>query len=270
MNSLKNPQKKIIQVIILLSLGITLSVWFFFTPDGILGKADAVGYAVCHRISLRSLFIETRQMPMCARCTGMYLGTACALLFQTIISRRRGGLPPRRIALILVGLAVLWALDGGNSYIHLFPNMQGLYEPNNTLRLLTGSGIGIVAAVLLYPAFQQTVWIDWQPEPAIRGVKQMIAMMGMTYFVDWLVLLNHPYILLVAGLLSAAFVLVLLAMVYCMLLVILFKVENQWRALKEALLPLAAGLAIAVIQIGLLDWIRFFVTGSWQGIPFNR
>lgn len=35
-------------------------------PGGLLDKADKVGYAVCHRITIRSFLIGERQMPLCA------------------------------------------------------------------------------------------------------------------------------------------------------------------------------------------------------------
>ena len=50
-------------------------------PPGLLGKADALGYAVCHRIDARSFHIGTRQLPLCARCSGMYLGALLGLVF---------------------------------------------------------------------------------------------------------------------------------------------------------------------------------------------
>src|SRR5437868_4456347 len=57
------------------ALMIALVLWISFTPAGILGKADAVGYAVCHRITVRSFaFPNGQQLPMCARCTGTFIG----------------------------------------------------------------------------------------------------------------------------------------------------------------------------------------------------
>ncbi len=256
-------------IVILFIVIVIITLWFLYTPDGLLGKADAIGYAICHRISLRSFFMDNRQMPMCARCTGMYLGTACALIYQAIFSRRKGGMPPRLIYSIMIGLAVFWLVDGVNSYMHLFPNLPGLYEPNNVFRLLTGSGIGIVAALLLYPAFQQTFWSDWVPEPAIRNLKQMITIILLALGVDVLVLLNQPYILFGMALISSVFVLVLLTMVYGMLVLIFLKMENRWTRLQDAFLPLAAGLGIAILQVGAMDWIRYILTGSWQGIPLH-
>src|ERR1700690_93951 len=92
-------------------------VWSIFTPAGLLGKADAVAYAVCHRISTHSLFIGTRQMPLCARCTGMYLGAILCLLFQAA-QGRRGSLPSKGMYVFLGLLVLAFGIDGVNSYLH--------------------------------------------------------------------------------------------------------------------------------------------------------
>ena len=39
--------------------------WLVETPPGLLGKEDAVGYAVCHRIDARSFHMGNTQMPLC-------------------------------------------------------------------------------------------------------------------------------------------------------------------------------------------------------------
>jgi len=57
-----------------------------FTPEGLLGKADAIGYAVCHRIDLRSYHIGERPLPLCTRCTGMYLGAMLVSFFSTALA----------------------------------------------------------------------------------------------------------------------------------------------------------------------------------------
>ena len=48
-------------------------------PWSVLEKADAVGSAVCHRISFRSFHLAGRQLPLCVRCTGTYLGVIAGL-----------------------------------------------------------------------------------------------------------------------------------------------------------------------------------------------
>ena len=70
--------------LILIVIGL-ISIWMYYGPDGILGKADAVGYAVCHRIESRSFLIGEIQFSVCARCTGQYLGAVLGILFFLIL-----------------------------------------------------------------------------------------------------------------------------------------------------------------------------------------
>ena len=59
---------------------LVFTVWFYITPPGLLGKADAIGYAICHRIGERSFQIGDRQLPLCARCTGEFYAAGISLL----------------------------------------------------------------------------------------------------------------------------------------------------------------------------------------------
>ena len=247
-------------VVILLLLG-----WLINTPHGLLGKADAIGYAVCHQIDLRSFHLGDRRFPLCARCSGMYLGAMLGLVFQAIFSRRRGGMPSWRIGLILGLFVLAFAGDGLNSYLHLFPGAPGLYEPQNWLRLLTGSGMGIVIAVVLYPSFNQTIWKDWDHQPAIASWKMMGELVLATLLLDAIILNQNPIILYPLALIGAGGVMVILSMVYSMILVITFKVENRFQSLFQTILPLTSGFGIALLQIILIDMLRFWLTGSWDG-----
>ena len=51
----------------------------------------ATGAVLCHQRPERSFFIASHQMPVCARCTGLYLGAAVAVL---LVARLKGT-PPR-------------------------------------------------------------------------------------------------------------------------------------------------------------------------------
>ncbi|HEX2978655.1 MAG TPA: DUF2085 domain-containing protein, partial [Anaerolineaceae bacterium] len=138
--------------------GVLWVSWLLNTPQGIFGKADAIGYAVCHRIDARSFHIGTRQLPLCARCSGMYLGAVVGILYQFYAGRRRGGLPSKWMMAFFALLAAAFAVDGLNSYAHFFPRLPSLYQPNNILRLFTGSGMGLAISAFLFPVFNQTLW----------------------------------------------------------------------------------------------------------------
>lgn len=251
--------------LVFLSVGLLLLGWLLNTPGGLLGKADAVGYAVCHRIELRSFQIGDRQVPLCARCTGMYLGAMLALVYQVMVAPRRMGMPPWSVILFLGALVGVFALDGLNSYLHFFPGAPTLYEPHNTLRLITGTGMGLAIAVALFPAFNQTIWKDWDWRPALAGLRSLGVLLVLAILLVLLVLTENPLILYPLALVSAAGVLVLLTIVYAIVLLMILRSENRFTRLGELVLPLAGGFFIALLQIGLIDLIRYWLTGTWDG-----
>ncbi|HEY6073499.1 MAG TPA: DUF2085 domain-containing protein, partial [Anaerolineales bacterium] len=144
---------------------LAVGAWLYISPPGILGKADGIGYAVCHRIGERSFHVLGRQLPLCARCTGEFNAAAVGLIFQSLIGWKRSRLPRRSIFAVLAILFLAFAVDGSNSYLYLLKQntagalsgVPNLYIPNNTLRLLTGSGMGIALAAVLFPIVNQTL-----------------------------------------------------------------------------------------------------------------
>jgi len=253
------------KALVIFTFVLTLFAWLLNTPAGILGKADAIGYAVCHRIDLRSFHIGETQLPLCARCSGMYLGAMVGLCYQWVIGRRRTGTPSWKIILPVSIFVMLFAIDGLNSFFSLFSNGAGLYQPNNSLRLLTGTGMGLAISVALVPAFNATVWKYIDPRPAFLNVRSFGFMVLIALSLDGLILLENPVILYPLALISAAGVIILLGIVYSMVLIMLFKSENRFNKISQFSYVIIGGFTIALIQIGLLDILRFFFTGTWDG-----
>lgn len=249
----------------LLAIGFLLLGWLLSTPPGLLGKADAIGYAVCHRIDLRSFHLGERPLPLCARCSGMYLAAMLGLLYQAISSPRRGGMPPRRIQVTLGLFVVAFAVDGLNSFASLIPGMPLLYQPQNWLRLATGTGMGLVIAAYLYPAFNQTVWREWDPRPALGTYRSLVGLLLLAILLDMAVLSQKGIALYPLALISAAGVLVILTMVYGMLGLIVLRHENRYESVVQLGMVLASGFGIALFQIVILDLARFWLTGTWDG-----
>ena len=252
--------------------------WFINTPPGLLGKADAIGYAVCHRISERSFHIGSIQLPLCARCSGMYLGAVTGLVFQSIIGWKRLKIPHWSILALLVVFVAAFGIDGSNSYLYLLkqispgilPNIPNLYIPNNTLRLLTGSGMGLGIGVMLFPAFNQTIWNDGIEKPAISGWKWFGLLLGIQLVFDLLVLTESPIVLYPLALISSLGVWLLLSMVYGMVWVMIMRQDNRFTKLRQLWLPLLAGLTIAMIQTAAVDALRFWLTGTWGAFPLGK
>ena len=252
--------------------------WFFNTPPGLLGKADAIGYAVCHRISERSFHIGSLQLPLCARCSGMYLGAVTGLVFQLIIGWKHLKIPHWSILALLGVFLAAFGIDGSNSYLYLLkqvspgilPKIPNLYVPNNTLRLLTGSGMGLGMAVMLFPTFNQTAWADGKDKPAVPGWKVFGLLLFIQVILDLLVFTQSPVILYPLAVISTLGVWLLLTIVYSMAWVLIMGQDNRFTKLRGLWLPFLAGLTIAMIQTAAIDALRFWLTGTWGAFPFGK
>jgi uncharacterized membrane protein len=249
---------------------------FIFTPPGLLGKADAVGYAICHRIDERSFHIGGRQLPLCARCTGEFYAAGISLLFFSIVSPRKSGMPGWRLGVPLLFFLAAFAIDGANSFFYLLKQTSGgaldhipnLYVPNNTLRLLTGSGMGIALASILYPAFNQSAWKDADPGSALNW-KKLGILMGIVLLVDLAVLTEHPTVLYPIAILSVLGVLALLVVVFGMVWILMMRQENEFTSLKQMWMPFLAGTTLAFLMISVIDLLRLSLTGTWGAFPLG-
>ena len=248
-----------------LAVGLVLLGWLLNTPPGLLGKADAIGYAVCHRIDLRSFHLSGRALPLCARCSGMYLGAMLGLAYQATRRPRRSGMPIRSVQVVLGVFVLAFALDGINSFLSLFPSAPSLYESQNWLRLVTGSGMGLAIALVLYPAFNQTVWRVQDNRPAMESLGSFGGLLALMGALILALLSETPIILYPLALISAAGVLVLLTIVYTMIWLMVLRRDNTIEQTRQLIWPLVAGFGVALLQIVLLDLARFTLTGTWEG-----
>jgi uncharacterized membrane protein len=255
---------------------IVFGVWFYVAPPGLLGKADAVGYAICHRIDERSFHIFGRQLPLCARCTGEFYAAAISLLFYAIVSGKRSGMPGWKLGAPLILFFLAFGIDGSNSYLYLIKqtspgalaNIPNLYIPNNTLRLFTGSGMGIALASIIFPAFNQSAWKNYDPHPALNW-KKLAALVGIVLTVDLLILTESPIILYPIAIISVLGVLALLILVFSMVWVLLMQLENAFDTFQQMWMPLLAGATLAFLMITVIDLLRLKLTGTWGGFPLG-
>jgi uncharacterized membrane protein len=244
--------------------GLVFVGWLLYTPPGLLGKADAAGYAVCHRISTRSFSIGDRQTPLCARCSGMYLGALLGMGYQ-LRFKRRAGMPPIKITVVLAAFLVAFGFDGANSYLQFFPNAPSAYESQNWLRLVTGTGIGLGIAAFLYPVLQQTIWRTYDSTPPLTGWRQFLPLLALAGLLILAVLSNVPLLLYPLALLSGFSIFMLLSLVYALVWIMIMKRDNRYSTYRELWLPVTAGFLTALVQIAILNAARFWFTGTWDG-----
>ncbi|MCL4527885.1 MAG: DUF2085 domain-containing protein [Chloroflexi bacterium] len=260
--------------LVLIAAIIALAAWIYIAPPGLMGKLDAVGYAVCHRLPSHSLFVGDTQLPLCARCTGEFNAAAVALLFQGFVSRRKSKLPNRGIIAILVIFFLAFGIDGSNSYLALlkqsyagaFANIPNLYVTNNITRVFTGSGMGIAMASVLFPMYNQSIWRVPDEKPALSW-RQFGILVGIVFLFDLAAISNVDIFLYFIALLSTLGVLALLSMVFSIVWVMTMKQDNAFDHPRQLWLPAVAGLTLAFILILSIDLFRFNLTHTWTGFP---
>ncbi len=253
---------------------LAFAAWMYISPEGALGKLDAIGYAVCHRIDARSFQIDERQLPLCARCTGEFYAAGLALIFQVFMSGKRVRLPSRGIIAVLVVFFLAFGIDGSNSYLYLLKqtsrgaldNIPNLYIPNNVLRLFTGSGMGIALAAVLYPVVNQTLWRKMDDRPALEW-KSFGILIGLTVVLNLLILTDSPIVLYPIAYLSALGTLSLLVIVFAILWIMIMKQDNTFEHPRELWLPILSGFTLAMIMLLGIDLFRLQLTGTWNGFP---
>ena len=267
--------QKIIRWFIPLAALAAFAGWMYIAQPGILGKADAVGYAVCHRIDERSFHIGDRQLPLCARCSGTFTAAAVGLIFLAFTAHKRSGMPDQKFYIPFALFFLAFAIDGGNSYIYLIKQTTGaltqipnLYIPNNTLRLFTGSGMGIALASILFPAFNQSAWKTPDPAPALTW-KKLGILIGSVFLIDLAVLTEHPVVLYPIAIISVLGVLALLTSVFSVAWMLIMRQENAFDSLAQMWMPFLAGTTLTFLMITAIDLLRFQLTGTWGGFPLG-
>ncbi len=230
-------------------------IFFTHTPPGFWNKLMAVDSAVCHQDSTHSFLVYGRQMPLCARCTGMYLGALLSLAFH-FRQGKLGSLPPRKVLIPLGLLFLAFALDGLNSSAASLGLRWKLYEATNLSRLITGTCAGIVIGAVLAPIFNQTAWADWIKKSSLPDSKALLVLLAAGSMIVLVVYAGPQMPRYPAAVLSVLGVLVVLCLAYTTLALIILKRENLASSWRDLLLPLLVGMLTALLQVSFFAFLR--------------
>lgn len=114
--------------------------------DLLLALADAAGSIVCHQLPDRSFFLDGRQLPVCARCTGLYLSGVVGTLGWMVwrAARGRHGMAvPHRTALLVVSAAAMPTL------ISYATGVTGVWDGSNVTRALLAAPLGLASGAVV-------------------------------------------------------------------------------------------------------------------------
>ena len=227
-----------------------------------------LGGGVCGQIPNHSLIIGGRQLPLCARCTGTYLGALLGFLGLAALRRwRASGLPPNEVLASLINFIVLWGIDGLNSFLALLPNAPHLYQPHNLLRLITGTLNGLALSIIVYPIFNFLFWKEANPERVIRNGRELCYLLIPSALLVWIVQTQVSVLLYPVAALSILGVLVMLTIVNTMIILIVTRRESKAESWRDAVLPLLLGMLAAFLELSALGWLHLALIQrlAWPG-----
>ena len=121
-----------------LALGVAVWLWIgalLIAPNAL----RPLGASICHQRPERSFVVSGTPLPVCARCTGLYLGAALAAPF--VLGRPRAfatGRPRMFLAVAALPTAATWTLE-----------FAGLFPFSNASRFIAALPLGFAAASLV-------------------------------------------------------------------------------------------------------------------------
>lgn len=118
-------------------------------PVAAAGFAYVLGSVICHQISERSFHLDGGQLPVCARCLGIYAGfaaSACALSLAGLTARGGGVRQSLRAAPLIRRLVLAGAVP---TLVTVAAEWTALWQPSNLTRALAGAPLGLAVAVVV-------------------------------------------------------------------------------------------------------------------------
>ncbi|MGB4595809.1 MAG: DUF2085 domain-containing protein [Anaerolineaceae bacterium] len=266
----KNPSQSehegFVIAIVFLTFVALLMAWLRFTPEGFWEKLSAVGYSVCHQMTTRTFHVEGHAFPLCARCTGMFLGAMVGLAYH-LSWGRKGSFPPLPIMYVLAFFLAAFGIDSINSFTQLLPWANHLYETTNITRIISGAGMGVMISAIIGPLFNQTAWADVVPEPAMSNFKKLINVLVVLAVLLLGIVGEYVPVMYFAAVAGGLSVFLLISVLYTILAILLLRRDGKLMHNRELVLPALIGMCFALVQISFMTLIRYSLTHSW--LPIN-
>jgi uncharacterized membrane protein len=217
---------------------------------------EFVGYGVCHqRLSLSFTYLK-EYMPVCSRCTGIYVGMVLSAALILLFERKiRNQLPGRKITAITVILFAAMAAESGLSSLKIIPSY-------NTARFLTGYALGWFLPLLILPLLNSVVF-----RPGICLQKQYLKKPG--HFTIWIFsgtalgfifLLTYKQIMLLWSIAAVAgLILFIAALILILVFAVNLRLRNTIQSPPMFWRFFLAAIAISLAFISLSSYLKSIV-----------
>jgi uncharacterized membrane protein len=245
-----------------LGLSAALLGGVLFVPIGSLDhRLHLIVHGVCAQAHY--LTIGSYTMPLCARNTGIYAGFLATVLYLLVLGRARAAKMPPLSITITLGLAVLiMGIDGFNSML-LDIGGFNVYTPQNSLRVITGLGMGIAIGTFFVLMFNLSLRYDAQHEQRVlRNWPELLGMVAAAMLLYGLLFSAPEWLFYPLAIFSVLGIVGVLFTGNLFVVAMLSGFEGRVLRLKQLARPATIGLALTVGELALLAWLRAMMEQS--------
>lgn len=238
---------------------IALAALIFLPGATLIERLRALDGGICAQLPSHSFYPAGQQLPLCARNTGIYLGFALGFLALLGAGRVRSARLPRLpVALTLLGLVGLMAVDGFNSFF-LDLGAPHLYQPQNLLRLVTGLGAGVAMVAFITPVANGLLWRTEDARPSFRSFGQIAVVAPLLLLAFLAVGSQTAWLLYPIALLSSLGLTMALTLVNLVFLVSFSPLIGRFERWRQVFPVFTLAMALAVLELTALFKLKMAV-----------
>jgi|GEM_PF-1494925 len=188
---------------------------------------------------------------VCARNTGIYVGTLTVYFWSLLSSRTRlFGFPSLRISIILASFVVLMAVDGFNSLAHDL-GISTPYKTTTLTRLGTGLLMGTAAGCFLVPVLNGILWKESSNKPFVDNTRSLAGLLCMQVPLFLIVALKLDFFALPLALLTTMATIVLFTTINLIFIVAIFNRLNKARNLLDILPEISISVLLSLGELSI-------------------
>ena len=213
-----------------------------------------LGGGLCHQRIERTFSIDAFNMPVCSRCTGIYLGIFISLITIILLERRiKGEFPSLEIVLITVSVFLIMGLDVVLSFLQII-------ESNNIIRLITGFLTGWFLVLLLLPLANNVMFKRFVSKNYLDRKTKFLAWLLCGAVMAAAFIFTYQYVLIFWSVVS---ILGMISFVVLILFILFFSLNSRLLGSidsgKKYIISLIAGIVSATILLSLFSYLKQFL-----------
>jgi len=213
-----------------------------------------ISYALCAQNPSHSFFYQGMQLPLCARCTGTYLGFLVIFIFWLWSKKKKNYFPPSWGIITFLLLFILYfAFDGISSALH------ANYVTNLT-RFLSGLFFGKSLGLFLMMVINHSLWGKLKNRQKIISWRKFIILVLINVLLFFLAFFKISLFFYFAGWLSIIGLLILFFTINIAFLLLVSRFAENYKYYKTKVKLVIYSTLLSIIEIVGLIFLRLTLT----------